>query len=138
MARYLLDTNIISFLVKTSGSPLHHRFRLAQASYLAISVITEAETRFGLTLMPPQAKLPKTMNEFLNNIEIEPWDSRSAQRYALLAATQRRHGMTLSMADTMIAAHALAHDFILVSNDKAFRQIKSLTVEDWTKGPQRA
>jgi tRNA(fMet)-specific endonuclease VapC len=88
--------------------------------------------------MPLQAKLPKAMTEFLKNIEIEPRDSPSAQRYALLAATQRRHGTPLSMADTMIAAHALAHDFTLVSNDKAFRLIKSLKVEDWTKGPQRA
>ena len=42
-------------------------------------------------------------------------------------------GRTLSLADTMIAAHALAYDLTLVTNDQAFRRIQDLTVEDWTE-----
>jgi tRNA(fMet)-specific endonuclease VapC len=139
MERFLLDTNIVSFLVKQPNTAVHHRFRRAQKNYLAISAVTEAELRFGLALLAPQAKLHAAIAEFLSGgINIEPWDSPCAAHYAQLAASQQKQGKPLSPLDTMIAAHALAHDFTLVTNDKAFARIRNLRVEDWTKGPQRA
>jgi tRNA(fMet)-specific endonuclease VapC len=138
MARFLLDTNIVSFRIRASDPTLTHHFRRAQKSYLAISTITEAELRFGLALLPSKAKLHTAVEEFFRNIEIESWDSQCAKQYAELAASQQKQGKPLSPADTMIAAHALAHNFTLVTNDKAFSRISGLRVEDWTKGPQRA
>ncbi len=137
MARFLLDTNMVSFLVKPSGSAVRHHFRRAEGSHLAISTVTEAELRFGLALLPPAAKVRGAVSEFLLGIEIESWDSRCAEQYAALAAMQQRKGAPLSPLDTMIAAHALAHNFTLVTNDKAFARIHGLPVEDWTRGPQR-
>ena len=136
MARFLLDTNIVSFLVKPSGSSVRHRFRPAQESHWAISTVTEAELRFGLALLPSATKVREAVSEFLLGIEIESWDSQCAAQYGALAAAQQRKGAPLSPLDTMIAAHALAHDFTLVTNDKAFARIPGLRIEDWTKGPQ--
>lgn len=138
MARYLLDTNIVSFQIKASDPVLARRFCLAQENYPAISAITEAEMRFGLALLPAEAELHAPVQDFLQNIEIEVWDPHCAEQYAQLAATLKHQGRPLDAMDTLIAAHALAHDFTLVSNDAAFRRVKGLKLEDWTKGPQRA
>jgi tRNA(fMet)-specific endonuclease VapC len=138
MTRYLLDTNIVSFLIKASYPALDHRFRRIPKNSLVISAICEAEVRFGLALLPSQAKVHSVAENFLRDIEIESWDSQCAKQYAELAASQQKQGKPLSPADTMIAAHALAHNFTLVTNDKAFARIRNLRVEDWTKGPQRA
>ena len=138
MALYLLDTNIVSFILKRASQALIHRVRGLSAGSFAISAITEAEIRLGLALAPPEAKFRPLAEEYLREVEIEVWDSKSAVRYALVAATQQRLGKPLAPLDTMIAAHALSHNQILVTNDKAFRHIKGLSLEDWTKGPQRA
>ena len=126
---------MVSFLVKPSGSAIRERLLRAQAGHVAISTVTEAELRFGLALLPPEARLRSVVSDFLLGIHIEPWDSPCAEQYASLAAAQQRKGAPLSPLDTMIAAHALAHNFILVTNDKAFLRIDTLRVEDWTESP---
>lgn len=135
--RFLLDTNIVSFLIKATYPALDHRFRSVPKSSIVTSSICEAEVRFGLALLPRVAKVRAVAQAFLSSLEIEPWDSRCAEHYGTLAAAQQHRGEPLSPLDTMIAAHALAHDLTLVTNDKAFTRIKNLRVEDWTKGPQR-
>ena len=138
MSRFLLDTNIASFLFKKANPTLDYRVSRVPEGELAISVITEAEIRFGLALLPGEAKLHGVARKFLDQIRILSWDSRCAQTYADLAARQRRAGQSLSIPDAMIAAHALAYEIVLVSNDAVFAQVAGLTLEDWTKGPQRA
>jgi tRNA(fMet)-specific endonuclease VapC len=93
--------------------------------------------RFGIALLPPVAKVRRIVSRFLEDIEILPWDSACAQAYASIAARQREIGKTLSLPDTMIAAHAVAHGMTLISNDHAFAQIEGLRWEDWTKEPLR-
>ncbi len=138
MPRYLLDTNILSYLAKVTFPALNHRFRSMHKADLGVSSISEAEIRFGLALLPPEAKLHKITELYLSGIAIEPWDSPCARRYAILAARQRNKGASLSYADPMIAAHALAHNLTLVTHDAAFARIPGLQVEDWTQGPQPA
>ena len=135
MWRFLLDTNIASFLVKGDNSALLHRARAVPPSHLVLSSITEAEMRFGIERLPPEAKLRVTVPKFLESIESAPWDTLCAREYGPLAAAQQKSGKSLSMADTMIAAHALALGLTLVTNDKAFSRIASLSVEDWTQAP---
>ena len=138
MTRYVLDTNIVSFLVKRKYPALDRRVLALSGDRYAISSVVEAELRFGLALAPDQASFRPLTEDFLREVNIQPWDSLCAERYAELAARQQRLGKPLSNFDTMIAAHALAYGFILVTNDAAFRHIKGLKLEDWTKGPQRA
>ena len=137
MDRYLLDTNIVSFFVRGRHPSIDHRIRTSARGSLAISTVVEAEIRFGLALLPVKTHIAFTAEDFLRTIDIHAWDSACASSYASLNARQQRLGKVVATIDTMIAAHALAHDFILVSNDAAFHQIKGLKLEDWTKGPQR-
>jgi tRNA(fMet)-specific endonuclease VapC len=60
-------------------------------------------------------------------------DSEAAQQYGQLRATLEREGRPMGNFDLMIGAQALASNFILVTNDQAFRRIKKLNIEDWTK-----
>ena len=136
--RYLLDTNIASYFIKATFPSLDYRVRRLPSTAVAISAITEAELRFGLALLPPEAKLHGLSESFLRSMAVEAWDSASAQRYARLAAQQRQAGASLSYPDTMIAAHALAHGLTLVTHDRAFTRIPGLMVEDWTEGPTPA
>jgi tRNA(fMet)-specific endonuclease VapC len=66
-------------------------------------------------------------------MRVLPWNSDVARSYADLRAELERRGITMGNLDLMIAAQALAENAILVSNDRAFRRIKQLQIEDWTK-----
>lgn len=135
MAQYLLDTNIVSYLAKVSFPALNHRFQRTPKNSFVLSAITEGEVRLGLASLHPGARAHRIMSLYLLGLEIEAWDTHCAQRYASLAATQKQKGEPLSQADTMIAAHALAHGYTLITHDQAFFRIPNLAVEDWTQGP---
>jgi tRNA(fMet)-specific endonuclease VapC len=137
MKRFLLDTNIASYLIKRTFPGLTERVRHMPKGSYAISSISEAEMRLGAARKPTEAKIHPLVAEFLNEIEIEPWDSKCAKIYARLVVELERKGEPLSNFDAMIAAHALAHDFVLVTHDYAFPRVAELKVEDWTKGPHR-
>jgi tRNA(fMet)-specific endonuclease VapC len=97
-----------------------------------ISSITEAELRYGAALRPETAKWHRVIEEFLVRVTILPWDSKAAQEYALLRSALERTGQPIGNLDLMIAAHALATEAILVTNDRSFARIKKLKTENWT------
>jgi tRNA(fMet)-specific endonuclease VapC len=132
MIRFLLDTNIPSLFLRNGNSAVVTRMQQADPAELAVSTITEAEMRFGAALLPKEARLRATVDRFLSEIVVLPWDSLCAQSYAAMAARQQQIGKTLSVTDAMIAAHALAYQLTLVSNDGVFRFVEDLVVEDWT------
>jgi len=102
-------------------------------SEVGISVVTEAELRFGVARLPQVAKLGIAVEEFLLRVEVLPWDSEAAQHYARIRALLESEGQPMGNFDMMIAAHALAAGTILVTNDRAFRRVKGLRIEDWSK-----
>ena len=138
MPRLVLDTNIISYVLKRSHSPIANRFRRTPSADIAMSSIVEHELRYGVALMPKEAPLPLLVDEALSKLTIYPWDSACARQCALLRTHLGSTGLTLSYADAMIAAHALALRLTLVKNDRAFTRIPGLAVEDWTQGLQPA
>lgn len=130
---YLLDTNTVSYVIK--GDILRVRQRLARVpmAQVAISVVTEAELRFGVERRPEAKQLRIAVEEFLVRVTVLPWDSETAAEYAKLRAALERSGTPIGNLDLMIAAQALAEDAVLVTNDAALRRIKRLKTEDWTK-----
>jgi tRNA(fMet)-specific endonuclease VapC len=132
--RYLLDTNMASFVIKGTSSAVDRRLVKVPMAQLAISAVTEGELRFGAARLPQSTRLHNMIEDFFLRVAILPWDSDAAQQYGQLRATLEREGQKMGNLDTMIGAHALALDAILVTNDRTFRRIKKLKVEDWTKG----
>jgi tRNA(fMet)-specific endonuclease VapC len=132
VTRYLLDTNAFSQAAKGRLSGFKSRFDAIDLGDVAVSVITEAELLFGLVRRPLAHELANSVHALLRKIEILPWTSESAKIYAELRFTLERRGQPMSAMDMMIAAHVLAEDAILVTNDAAFRRIERLRAEDWT------
>ncbi len=136
MPRIMLDTNIISYVLKRPRTPLAERFRWTPAAEIVISSIVEHELRYGVARMPKEAHLPLLVEEALRPLAVAAWDSECARRCATLRADLQATGVTLSYADAMIAAHALALDLILVTNDDAFERVRGLRLENWVTDPK--
>jgi len=131
--RYLLDTDIASYIINDRFPKLREKLREVPMSDVGVSVITEAELRFGLARKPEVSHLAFIVEDFLLRVEILPWDSNAAKAYANLRADLEREGKLLGSMDMMIAAHALAAGRVLVTHDQGFRRVKKLRIEDWSK-----
>jgi tRNA(fMet)-specific endonuclease VapC len=131
--RYLLDRNMASYVIKGNVPDVRDRLMRTPMAEVGISVITEAELRFGIANRPEAARLGVVVEEFLLRVEILPWDSEAAKSYARIRAEIERAGETMGNLDMMIAAQALAVGVRLVTRDHIFHRVKQLKLEDWTK-----
>ncbi len=132
MTVYMLDTNMVSCLVKKDPTAMQ-RAKNVPISSLCISAITEGELLFGLAKRPEAIRLHAAVKEFLRCVDVMPWDERVAEHYARIRASLERQGKTLAPLDLLIASHAESIGAVLVTNDQAFRLMGSLRVEDWTE-----
>jgi tRNA(fMet)-specific endonuclease VapC len=131
--RYLLDTNTASYIIKGNVPAVRRRLVKVPMAQVAISTVTEGELRYGVARRPDAVNLPTVVREFLLRLAILPWDPEAAQRYGSLRASLEREGRPMGNLDMMIAAQALASDLVLVTHDQAFKRLKKLKIEDWTK-----
>jgi tRNA(fMet)-specific endonuclease VapC len=131
--RYLLDTNTVSYVLRGNFPSVRERLQEVPISAVSISVITEAELLFGVAKLPHARKLAILVEEFLRRIEILPWDSSAARHYARLRAGLEESGQPMGNLDLMIAAQGVALEATVVTNDRVFRRVKDLRLEDWTK-----
>jgi tRNA(fMet)-specific endonuclease VapC len=133
--RYLLDTNIISNMMRDANGMAARRFeRVAkevELPYLCTSVVVECELRFGMT-RKPNPRLELAYDLVMQSLEILPLGSEVADRYAQVRTALERLGTPIGPNDTLIAAHALALDCALVTgNEEEFRRVPGLRVENW-------
>jgi len=135
--QFLLDTNIATWIIKGSSPAVDRRLVRVPMAQLAISAVSEGELRFGTARLPQAVRLHAMIEDFFLRVAIQPWDSDSARQYGQLRAALAREGQPMGNLDVMIAAHALALNAVLVTNDHAFARIKKLKIEDWTKESRR-
>jgi tRNA(fMet)-specific endonuclease VapC len=127
MVMYLLDTNMVSYIVK--GRSLVASDKLVALSgneVAAVSAITVAEIRYGLAKKPEATALQSLMNSFLASIQVLSWGTDEAEAYGSVRAKLEKKGITLGNMDMMIAAHAIVAKATLVTNDNAFAQVDDL------------
>ena len=132
-SRYLLDTNTASYVIKGNIPRVRERLLKVPMAQLAVSAVTEAELLFGAARKPEAVQLKMAVEEFLLRVEALPWDSTAARQYAEVRAALERSGAPMGNLDMMIAAHALALEAVLVTNDRAFRRLGRVKIENWTK-----
>lgn len=137
----ILDTNVISELVRRDPSPLVLR-TLGQlsSSDLYTTAITEAEIRFGLALLPRGRKYTALRNQLDLILKQEfagrflPFDSPAAEAYAALVAGRRSAGQPISVFDGQIAAITLIHGATLATrNVRDFRGLKVPLLDPWAE-----
>lgn len=131
-SQYLLDTNTASYIIKGNVPAVRRRLVRVPMARVFLSAVSEGELRFGVARRPGATKLEQMVEEFLLRVAILSWDSKAARHYAQLRAELESIRQPMGNLDMMIAAHALAADMVLVSNDRAFARIKKLKSEDWT------
>ena len=131
LKRYMLDTNIASYIIRGPNSALTARLIEIAMAQLCVSSITQGELLYGLARKPGASSLQTAVREFLMRIDVLPWDSAAATRYGILRAALELGGTPLGNLDTLIAAHALAADAILVTHDQAFARVPALVDENW-------
>ncbi len=131
---YMLDTNIASHIIKGDIPLVVARLAEVPMNRVTVSVITEAELRYGVAKRGNPRGLELRVQEFLVRVEVLPWTQTVARAYGDLRASCEAAGVSLAPMDMMIAAHAKAADAILVTRDRAFSLVPhGLKLEDWTK-----
>ncbi len=133
---YLLDTNIVSYVLKATPLSIRARFEEKPSDSIAISAITAAELRYWIAKRPAQTRLRFHIEDFLSRVPTLPWDASAAAVHGELKAALFAMGRPLAELDMQIAAHALALDSTLVTHDAAFRQVPNLRTKDWASSAQ--
>ena len=131
--RYLLDTNIISDLVRNPHGVAAGR--LAQMGHTSVltSIVVAAELRYGV-VKRGSARLRKQVEAVLGAIEVSPFEAPADAIYGDLRARLESAGRQIGANDLLIAAHALALDCVMVTDNEAeFSRVPSLSVENWLR-----
>ena len=134
MTVWMLDTNIVSHVIKGDRREIVDRLIALPIEDVAISSVTEAELLYGLAKRGYPKALSERVRQFLLRADVLPLDHDVAKTYGDLRTACEAKGVTLAPLDMMIAAHAAAIDATLVTRDKAFARVPhALRIEDWTE-----
>ncbi len=129
--RYLLDTNILSDLVRQPQGAVASRIVQAGEETICTSIIVAAELRFG-TEKSDSDKLTDRVDLILSAIEILSLESPADREYAKLRHYLARNGTPIGPNDMLIAAQALSSGLIVVTaNTGEFSRVPGLSVENW-------
>lgn len=131
-AKYLLDTNTASYIIKGKFPAVRRRLLRIPLAQIFVSSVTEGELLYGVARKSGATSLQRIVEEFLLRVTVLPWDSDAARQYGRLRADLESAGRPMGNLDLMIAAHALAAGAVLVTSDQAFIRISKLKIEDWT------
>ena len=134
MLRYLLDTNIVIYVLKRRPPQALHLFN-QHAGRMAMSVVTLAELLHGAEKSnDPSANLA-VVEDFCSRVEVLPYLPKAAQHYGSIRAALERLGAPIGVNDLHIAAHARSEGLTLVThNTREFERVPALEIEDWALG----
>ena len=131
--RYLLDTNIVSNLVRNPQGRVADRLKAVGEQNICTSIIVAAELRYGTT-KKASPRLTAQVEAVLNVIDTLPFDSPADEIYGSIRTQLELVGKQIGGNDLLIAAQALALDHTLVTdNDQEFSRVDGLRVENWLR-----
>jgi tRNA(fMet)-specific endonuclease VapC len=129
--RYVLDTNIVSLVVREPEGTLARRLAAMARAEFGISVIAACELRYGVS-RKGSARLATQLEEVLEGIDILPLEEPADEHYGDIRAALERIGRPIGHNDLLIAAHARALGATLVTrNVDEFARVANLEVESW-------
>ena len=134
MSGYLLDTNILSDLIRHPDGLVARRVEQVGQKEIFTSIIVAAELRYGCA-KKGSAKLLERVQGLLETIPVLPLDMPTDAQYGLIRAELEAAGQPIGMNDLLIASHALALGLTLVTDKTSeFSRVRGLKVENWLRG----
>lgn len=131
--RYLLDTNICIYFSKRNHAGLLAKLTQVPVDEAGISVVTYGELVYGAFKSERRKENLHTIGEFIEAFRPLALPVEAGHSYGRIKETLRAKGQIIGENDLWIASHALAEDYILVTNNvREFKRIKGLKIEDWT------
>lgn len=133
MPRFMLDTNMCIYLMKNQPEQVAERFAQCYVGDVVMSAITYAELENGVAASANHARERRNLAALIEDIPVAPFDVAAARAYGpVREATRERKKDHL---DKLIAAHALALDIVLVTNnEREFAAYPGLKLENWMSG----
>jgi tRNA(fMet)-specific endonuclease VapC len=133
--RYLLDTNILSDLIKNPQGEAAQRITSAGEGSVCTSIVVAAELRYGAE-KKGSMKLAERVELLLSALEVLPLESPADRHYGQIRKYLTTQGTPIGPNDLLIAAHARALDLTLVTaNTKEFSRVPNLRTENWLGTP---
>jgi tRNA(fMet)-specific endonuclease VapC len=133
VTQYLLDTNIVSDLLRHPQGRVAKRIQQVGEAMVRTSIIVAAELRFGARKLG-SPRLTQRLEAVLGVLEIAPFDAPADDIYGQVRARLERTGTVIGGNDLLIAAQALAlGDTVVTDNEREFRLVPALTVENWLR-----
>ncbi len=130
--RYMLDTNICSYILKSHPLSVKAHFEQVGTRDLFISTVVLAELYYGAARHPKEPTIRKEIDDFVSRLAVIPWDDIAADHYGRIQATMEKNGTPIGAMDMMIAAHARSQGATLVSNNiQHFDKVPGLLMANW-------
>ena len=130
-ARFLLDTNIVSDLVRHPQGRAAAKIAELGEDAVATSIIVAAELRYGAA-KKGSARLASQLETILGVLEVIPFEAPADATYGNARVALEAAGTPIGGNDLLIAAQALALDMVVVTNnEREFARVDGLRVENW-------
>lgn len=135
MLRYMLDTNIVIYVIKKRPLSALQVFN-QEAGHMAISSITLAELLHGAEKSNAPAASLAVVEDFCSRLDVLPYGPKAAQHYGSIRSALEKRGQTIGVNDLHIAAHARSEGLTLVSNNlREFERVEALRLCNWVETP---
>ena len=130
MPRYMLDTNMCIYLMKNQPAQVARRFAKCVVGDVVMSAITFAELEYGITVSANRVRERRNLAGLVEDIPVVAFDAMAASAYGPIRKATREQKK--DQLDKLIAAHAVALNVILVTNnERDFACYPGVTIENW-------
>jgi tRNA(fMet)-specific endonuclease VapC len=131
MLKYMLDTNIVIYVIKRKPLDALKMFN-RHAGHMCISAITLAELMHGAEKSSSPERNLSVVEDFVSRLQVLEYGARAAGHYGEIRTALEKKGAVIGLNDLHIASHARSEALTLVTNNlKEFRRVKGLRLENW-------
>lgn len=133
MLRYMLDTDICSYIMKRSNEALLEKLQEVPPSDVCMSVVTKSELSYGVELSPRRERDAAALEALLRHVLVLDLEEDVAAHYGSIGVDLKKRGKMIGANDLFIASHARSQRLILVTNNMAeFGRVQGLMLENWS------
>ena len=126
-----LDTNICSYILRRHPAGMIERFSTLDRSQLWLSAIVAAELRYGAAKLA-SPRFSSAVEAWLSGFDVRAWPLEATHHSAAIRTAQEPAGRPIGGMDVLIAAHAIAEDSAIITNNaREFHRVPGLAVEEW-------